>query len=180
MAGKLTPCSAFPYPEFVALGHGSAGITDPRRFQTQKQNPTGWEWSVAVLVALSGRDEQPAAPAANPAGQPYADCVICPKCQGSLRTVDRKGVRLEQCENCQGIFLDRGELEQILQAEQRYYGGAPPYAPPPHAGVPQGGHWAHPDSPPYSGGYGGHYPDSPRPYGHQGHRRRSFLGDLFG
>ena len=95
--------------------------------------------------------------------------------------MNRQGVHVEQCENCQGIFLDRGELEQILQAEQRYYGAAPPpYAPPPPAGVPHGGHWGHSDSPPYSGGYGGHYPDSPRPYGHQSHRRRSFLGDLFG
>lgn len=109
--------------------------------------------------------------------------MICPKCQGLLRTVDKQGVRLEQCENCRGIFLDHGELEQILQAEQRYYGGVPPYQ------APGGGHRGHhPDSPgpyrdsprPYRGEHRGHYADSPRPYRNQGHRRGSFLGDLFG
>jgi uncharacterized protein len=103
-----------------------------------------------------------------------------------MRTVDRQGVHIEQCENCHGIFLDRGELEHMLAAEDRFY-GATPYVPP-------GGHRGKPDSPrPYRGGHGkpdsprpyrgerhgGHYSDSPRPYGH-GKQKKSFLGDLFG
>lgn len=121
--------------------------------------------------------------------------MTCPKCHGSLRTVNKAGVRLEQCENCRGIFLDHGELEQILQAEQRYYGSEASYLPPGggysgHSGPP--GHRGHPDSPrpyrdsprPYRGEHGhhghqGHYKDSPRPYGHK-RGRGSFLGDLFG
>ena len=43
--------------------------------------------------------------------------VTCPKCHGRMRTVDRQGVHIEQCENCRGIFLDHGELEQMLSAE---------------------------------------------------------------
>ncbi|WP_425567658.1 TFIIB-type zinc ribbon-containing protein [Salinactinospora qingdaonensis] len=102
-----------------------------------------------------------------------------------MMTVDRKGIHLEQCERCRGIFLDHGELEQIVSAEQHHYGMAPAYgysdspkpyqhgrpdSPPPFHG--------HPDSPkPYRGGYGG-YSDSPRPYGHK-KRKRSFLEDLF-
>jgi uncharacterized protein len=95
-----------------------------------------------------------------------------------MRTVDKQGVHLEQCERCRGIFLDHGELEQILHAEQRYYdGGVLPYvgphgrpdSPPPY-------HRHYPDSPrPYRG----HYPDSPRPYGHHGRGRGSFLRGLF-
>ena len=46
-----------------------------------------------------------------------------------MRTVDRQGVHIEQCENCRGIFLDHGELEQMLTAENRFYGAAP-YVPP--------------------------------------------------
>ncbi|HEX2298046.1 MAG TPA: zf-TFIIB domain-containing protein [Pseudonocardiaceae bacterium] len=107
--------------------------------------------------------------------------MTCPKCHGSLRTVNKAGVRLEQCENCRGIFLDHGELEQILQAEQRYYGGGAPYL------GSHGGHHGHRDSPrpyrdsprPHHGGHHGHYRDSPRPYGHK-RGRGSFLGDLFG
>lgn len=116
----------------------------------------------------------------------YAHRVTCPKCHGSLRTVSKQGVHLEQCESCRGIFLDHGELEQLLQAEQRYY----------DAGyLPGGGHRGHPDSPqpyrrhpdsprPYGHypdsprSHRGHHPDSPRPYRHRG--RGSFLGDLFG
>jgi uncharacterized protein len=101
-----------------------------------------------------------------------------------MRTVDRQGVHIEQCENCRGIFLDHGELERIASAEDRFYGAAQ-YVPP-------GGHRGKPDSPrPYRGGHsdsprpyrgerhGGHYSDSPRPYGH-GKHKKSFLGDLFG
>ncbi len=109
--------------------------------------------------------------------------MMCPKCHEPLRTVDRQGVHLDQCEKCGGIFLDRGELEQILSAEQQYYGGVPPYVEPgghrsSDSSRPQG---RYPDSPrPYRGEHRGHYPDSPRPYGQHGRGRRSFLGDLFG
>ena len=111
-----------------------------------------------------------------PDDAPILACVSCPKCHGRMRTVDRQGVHIEQCENCRGIFLDHGELEQMLSAEQHYY-AAPQYrgghadSPRPYRG--------HADSPrPYRGHSGG-YADSPRPYGHHSHKR-SFLGDLFG
>jgi Zn-finger nucleic acid-binding protein len=110
---------------------------------------------------------------------PYAGFVICPKCQASMRTVDKQGVRLEQCEVCRGIFLDHGELEQILHAEQHYYGGGVPRYTGSH-GYPDSPrpYRHHPDSPrPYRGG---HYPDSPRPYGHRSHGGHgSFLRHLF-
>ena len=121
--------------------------------------------------------------------------MICPKCHGSLRTVNKQGVHLEQCEKCRGICLDHGELELLLQAEQQYYGpGSAPYL------APGGGHRSHSDSPrPYGGHWGGHsdsprpyrghsdsprpyrgHSDSPGPYGHHKRGRGSFLGDLFG
>jgi Zn-finger nucleic acid-binding protein len=43
--------------------------------------------------------------------------LICPKCRGAMRTYERNGVLIDQCEECRGIFLDRGELEQLLDAE---------------------------------------------------------------
>ena len=102
-----------------------------------------------------------------------------------MHTVERRGVHIEQCQGCRGIFLDRGELEQIAHAEQGFYGASPQYrdSPPPHR--PQG-HYS--DSPPpYRAPQRGHYSDSPPPYGHhgqhghQGHkRRRGFLDELFG
>jgi Zn-finger nucleic acid-binding protein len=113
----------------------------------------------------------------------YAGWVICPKCQGRMHTVERRGVHIEQCQGCRGIFLDRGELEQIAHAEQGFYGASAPYrdSPPPFGGRQHGGH--HNDSPPPYGApqHGGRYSDSPPPYGHHGHKRRKgFFDELFG
>jgi uncharacterized protein len=35
-----------------------------------------------------------------------------------MRTYERNGVLIDQCEECRGIFLDRGEIEQLLDAER--------------------------------------------------------------
>jgi Zn-finger nucleic acid-binding protein len=44
--------------------------------------------------------------------------LICPKCQSLMRTYERSGVTVDQCTDCRGIFLDRGELERLVDAEQ--------------------------------------------------------------
>ncbi|HEX2156577.1 MAG TPA: zf-TFIIB domain-containing protein [Actinomycetes bacterium] len=44
--------------------------------------------------------------------------LVCPKCQGLMRTYERSGVTVDQCSDCRGIFLDRGELEHLVDAEQ--------------------------------------------------------------
>ncbi len=43
--------------------------------------------------------------------------LICPKCQGAMRAYERGGITVDQCIECRGIFLDRGELERLLDAE---------------------------------------------------------------
>lgn len=43
----------------------------------------------------------------------------CPKCQAPMRSYERNGVSIEQCTECRGIFLDRGELEHLIDAETR-------------------------------------------------------------
>jgi Zn-finger nucleic acid-binding protein len=94
-----------------------------------------------------------------------------------MQTVDRLGVHIEQCESCRGIFLDRGELEQIVGAEQRHYSAAPPPYQPEHSGGYRDSPRPYRDSPPpFRGGYR----DSPPPYGHGARRkRRGFLKELF-
>jgi Zn-finger nucleic acid-binding protein len=49
--------------------------------------------------------------------------LICPKCQGLMRTYERSGVTVDQCADCRGIFLDRGELERLVDAEQGWQRG---------------------------------------------------------
>ena len=33
-----------------------------------------------------------------------------------MRTYERNGVHVDQCTECRGIFLDRGELEKLVDA----------------------------------------------------------------
>lgn len=44
--------------------------------------------------------------------------LTCPKCRGEMRTYERNGVLVDQCDECRGIFLDRGELEHLLESER--------------------------------------------------------------
>ena len=83
--------------------------------------------------------------------------LTCPKCQGEMRAYERNGVTVDQCAECRGLFLDRGELEKLVDAESAWSGSAP--APAPQAAPPQQ---------PYS--YGG------KPYYK---KRKSFLSELF-
>ena len=39
-----------------------------------------------------------------------------------MRTHRRNGVTIEQCTKCHGMFLDRGEFEQLLSAESSILG----------------------------------------------------------
>jgi hypothetical protein len=93
-----------------------------------------------------------------------------------MRQFERSGVTVDQCLECRGIFLDRGELERLVDAEQSWQQGrqhqqpAPGGYPPPQAyqqpyPQPHGGH----------GGYG-HYGHHKK---HKRHRRESFFGELF-
>ncbi|XVV03490.1 zf-TFIIB domain-containing protein [Actinosynnema sp. CA-248983] len=52
--------------------------------------------------------------------------VICPKCHEAMRTIARGSVHIDRCDNCKGVFLDGGELEQIIAAEQAHYATRPP------------------------------------------------------
>ncbi len=42
----------------------------------------------------------------------------CPKCGMDLKEIEVHGVKVDQCANCGGVFLDAGEMEQIEKHEQ--------------------------------------------------------------
>jgi Zn-finger nucleic acid-binding protein len=73
----------------------------------------------------------------------------CPKCHSVMRTYNRGGVQIEQCDGCRGVFLDYGELEALTRLESQWAQPAPPpVAPAPHYGqpawgAPHGGHYGH-------------------------------------
>jgi protein-arginine kinase activator protein McsA len=39
----------------------------------------------------------------------------CPKCGMDLQEIALHGVKVDQCANCGGIFLDAGEIEQLTR-----------------------------------------------------------------
>lgn len=51
--------------------------------------------------------------------------LLCPNDNAAMQTINRNGVELDVCPTCRGVWLDRGELEKLLetgradQAERR-------------------------------------------------------------
>jgi Zn-finger nucleic acid-binding protein len=86
----------------------------------------------------------------------------CPKCHATMRTYDRMGVHIEQCDGCRGVFLDYGELESITRLDSQVVQPMTPPAPAPYPAQPAWG--AQPQ-------YGHH--------GHYGHRKHQGLSGLF-
>ncbi|OZB87663.1 MAG: hypothetical protein B7X41_12270 [Microbacterium sp. 14-71-5] len=56
--------------------------------------------------------------------QQLSTTLTCPKCGSDMRPYERNGVIIDQCTGCRGIFLDRGELERLTEAESAYYGSS--------------------------------------------------------
>jgi Zn-finger nucleic acid-binding protein len=88
------------------------------------------------------------------------NCPVCPGVQ--LVMADRQGIEIDYCPQCRGVWLDRGELDKIIDrasatpetpaaqwADQREVPRTPEpprppeprgYAPAPPTGYPQGGY----------------------------------------
>jgi hypothetical protein len=54
----------------------------------------------------------------------------CPVCTDvDLTMSDRQGIEIDYCPKCRGVWLDRGELDKIIQRAQAYEAGPPVPAP---------------------------------------------------
>ena len=93
----------------------------------------------------------------------------CPVCRVPLSMSDRQGIEIDYCPQCRGVWLDRGELDKILE---RAAGQTPP--------PPQPAYEQRPPEPRYDDRrqedrrYDPRYGERP-----QKKRRESFLDDLF-
>jgi uncharacterized protein len=85
--------------------------------------------------------------------------VQCPVCKTvNLTMADRSGIEIDYCPQCRGVWLDRGELDKIIERASPQAAAAPAqYQPPPT--YPSGPH-----------GSGGQYRKK---------KREGFLGELF-
>ena len=45
----------------------------------------------------------------------------CPNCNETLVMADRQGVEIDYCPNCRGVWLDKGELDKIIERSTSFY-----------------------------------------------------------
>ena len=96
--------------------------------------------------------------------------MACPVDGAALVMSERSGIEIDYCPTCRGVWLDRGELDKIIDRNNASHAQQQPAPPPPQQQPPhpQAGPWS---APPQNYGHG---------YGHKPYKRRkSFLEDLF-
>lgn len=93
----------------------------------------------------------------------------CPTCSTSdLLMTERLGIEIDYCPQCRGVWLDRGELDKVIERSVRETTQLAP-APAPQA--------ARPSQQPYDSGHGYHEKQHDE---HQGYRRKkSIWQELF-
>ncbi len=93
-----------------------------------------------------------------------SDPMLCPIDRTPLVMSERQNIEIDYCPTCRGVWLDRGELDKIIE---RSAGASAPVraADPPHGG--------HAPRPGFGGGYGSGYQ---QPYQK---RKKSFLEEIF-
>jgi Zn-finger nucleic acid-binding protein len=85
----------------------------------------------------------------------------CPVCnEPDLLMSERQGIEIDYCPRCRGVWLDRGELDKLID---RSAGSPPPQEPPRHQDERR-----YPDE--------GRYRDDKR---HYRKKRGGFLGEIF-
>lgn len=44
--------------------------------------------------------------------------IKCPKCDGTLIEADFQDIKIDVCDKCSGVWLDPGELAQVVEQEK--------------------------------------------------------------
>jgi len=89
--------------------------------------------------------------------------MLCPTCKVDLVMTDRQNIEIDYCPKCRGVWLDRGELDKIVERSV----AQPPRPEPANR----------PPVDPYGGHEGRGHGHSG--YGKHGYRRKSWLHELF-
>jgi Zn-finger nucleic acid-binding protein len=91
----------------------------------------------------------------------------CPVCTDvDLTMSERQGIEIDYCPKCRGVWLDRGELDKIVERSAQL--DAPAAAPPPGQRYPT---HAPPPPPPYR--------DDDQYKYHKHQKRKSFWSEIF-
>jgi Zn-finger nucleic acid-binding protein len=92
--------------------------------------------------------------------------VTCPTCQTELKMAERQGVEIDYCPQCRGVWLDRGELDKIIERQ-----AALAVSPSRPVGERQYEPWTERRIRDRD--------DDDNYYGYRGNRGRGWLGDMF-
>lgn len=93
----------------------------------------------------------------------------CPNCEVTLVIADRQGIEIDYCPQCRGVWLDRGELDKIIERSANYTMN------PGSSTGPQTGNPYRNDQKYYGDQKPGHYND---PY-YKHKKKKGFLSDFF-
>jgi Zn-finger nucleic acid-binding protein len=56
------------------------------------------------------------------------DGMLCPVCRVDLHMADRQSIEIDFCPRCRGVWLDRGELDKIVERSALYEASLQPAA----------------------------------------------------
>ncbi|OHE83398.1 MAG: hypothetical protein A2579_07150 [Lysobacterales bacterium RIFOXYD1_FULL_69_11] len=96
----------------------------------------------------------------------------CPACDVPLSMTDRQGIEIDYCPQCRGVWLDRGELDKIIERSSADIAPAPApaaQAPPPVQHAPHPSHHQ-----PHPGYRGNHHKGD-----YRYRKKKSLLGEIF-
>ena len=99
----------------------------------------------------------------------------CPTCPDSKLTLaERQGIEIDYCPDCRGVWLDRGELDKIIERATSALEASQPQRsqPMPQQPMPQ-------QAPPQPMPTGPHKYHSKYRTGYYGKKRKNFLGEIF-
>lgn len=89
----------------------------------------------------------------------------CPVCDAELTMSERQGIEIDYCPKCRGVWLDRGELDKIIERSNSFANPGQQYS-----GQTYEQPYGHPQ----------HNPNySNQDYYYKKKRRKSFLEELF-
>ena len=103
-------------------------------------------------------------------------CPVCP--DATLVMMDRQGVEIDYCPQCRGVWLDRGELDKLIELALSQSASQPAQAQPTQA-QPRQPSQARPDFVDSDGYSSRPVHGSHSQYGYQPKRRKSWLNDIF-
>jgi uncharacterized protein len=96
--------------------------------------------------------------------------MLCPVCNVDLLLSDKQGIEIDYCPKCRGIWLDRGELDKLIERsaapenQRREYREAP----------------VHRETPVHYDRQPEYHEEHHKPHGQHRHKKRkSFLGEIF-